>query len=983
MLHRRFLILITLLSLSLTVTSQPAKQLKNRLGSYFERYQNPSYLNYDKTRIEDIRLHSDTKSIEIVTNEAFLGQPFTTELVKTIYQDVSRLLPAPYNTWQLTILAKGTAIESLIPISQQENPDSLRTWGKMDYRGNPWVTTMSLPYSVTNGLQGRHISLWASHGRYYRNASDEWTWQRPKLFTTSEDLFTQTIVVPFLIPMLENAGAVIFTPRERDWQSDWAIVDNDNNRSGIYRETNGKWEWRDGGVGFAHTRDLYADNENPFEEGTVRMVETQTEKRQNASITWIPKVPSSGSYAVYVSYRTLPTSVPDAVYQIKHQGITTNVRVNQQMGGGTWVYLGTFDFDQGQDIRNSIKLTNHSNYRGHITADAIRLGGGMGNIIRGDSTTTLKPSYMPRFLEGARYNVQWSGFPYRIYATKEGLNDYGDDINARSLATNHLARGSIFMPNDTLPGLGVPIELALALHSDAGFRRNEDIVGTLGIYTTEFYDGRLATGLSRLSSRDFAEYVMSQVTQDMKYHFGNWSRRQLYDRNYSESREPQVPSMILEMLSHQNFADMKIGLDPYCKMILARSIYKGVLNYVTMSHGWEKSVTQPLPVKNLSAITEPENRKIIVSWEPTIDPQDSSADPDSYILYMRQGADGWDNGTIIKGTSAEVKAIPGVLYRFRIAAINRGGSSLKSQELCARMAVREGSDNILIVNAFDRIASPQPFDNDSCRGFDMNLDPGVAYYQNPGICGPQISFDKSGYGREGFGGMGYSTSQYEGVIVAGNTFDYPTLHAMDFLLADTLAVAGRDINISSSTASLLNTLQPKHFQMVDVIMGAQREDGYSHQTYTCFTDQLKQFLATFQRSGGNILISGAYIGEELKTQQDSAFAADILKYQYASDITTDSLGIEGMGTQCNIFGVPNRYRYSTARINSLSPVNGAFCTLLAVDEHSQTAGNRSSVAIAYQGAVRSIAFGFPLEMITESEKRRAIINAIYQFLCTR
>src|SRR5574344_2341094 len=81
-----------------------------------------------------------------------------------------------------------------------------------------WVRNDSKPHNVTNGLNGRHISLWASHGRYYDAKKGVWKWQRPCLYGTTEDLFSQTFVVPFLIPMLENAGAYVYTPRERDWQ---------------------------------------------------------------------------------------------------------------------------------------------------------------------------------------------------------------------------------------------------------------------------------------------------------------------------------------------------------------------------------------------------------------------------------------------------------------------------------------------------------------------------------------------------------------------------------------------------------------------------------------------------------------------------------------------------------------------------------------------------------------------------------------------
>jgi hypothetical protein len=34
-------------------------------------------------------------------------------------------------------------------------------------------------------------------------------------------------VVPYLAPMLENSGAVVFLPRERDIQVNEVIVDND------------------------------------------------------------------------------------------------------------------------------------------------------------------------------------------------------------------------------------------------------------------------------------------------------------------------------------------------------------------------------------------------------------------------------------------------------------------------------------------------------------------------------------------------------------------------------------------------------------------------------------------------------------------------------------------------------------------------------------------------------------------------------------
>jgi hypothetical protein len=41
-------------------------------------------------------------------------------------------------------------------------------------------------------------------------------------------MFTQSFVLPFLVPMLENAGAYVMLPRERDTQVNEVVVDNDS-----------------------------------------------------------------------------------------------------------------------------------------------------------------------------------------------------------------------------------------------------------------------------------------------------------------------------------------------------------------------------------------------------------------------------------------------------------------------------------------------------------------------------------------------------------------------------------------------------------------------------------------------------------------------------------------------------------------------------------------------------------------------------------
>ena len=247
------------------------------------------------------------------------------------------------------LLSAQASVQASIPASiQAKNQASApaydegnsHAWEGIEYDGDPWVFNASRPYFITAGLQNRHLSLWASHGRYYANDQHRWKWQRPNLFCTTEDLFTQTIVVPYLIPMLQNAGAIVFTPRERDWQTHEVIIDNDDAiKSVFYREIENGKKWKScDSVGFAANRALYSDGENPFRMGTVRQAKA-TKRKKYSEVSYQPKFPEEGKYAVYVSYQSLPKSVSDAKYIVYHKGEATEFTVNQKMGGApgyTW-----------------------------------------------------------------------------------------------------------------------------------------------------------------------------------------------------------------------------------------------------------------------------------------------------------------------------------------------------------------------------------------------------------------------------------------------------------------------------------------------------------------------------------------------------------------------------------------------------------------------------------------------------------------------
>ena len=911
--------------------------------------------------MESFRVDDLNKRLTLTVSQAFATQEFTEQSVKYYYKRLSKSLPKPYNRYDLRIECVGMPIELLVAGAKSDVAASSNAfWGQIEYAGQPWVLNESQPFFASHGLFDRHISLWASHGFYYDQKKGRWKWQRPNLFCTTEDLFTQTIVVPYLIPMLENAGAVVYTPRERDWQKNEVIVDNGNSR--MYVEDDGKEQWcTTGENGFAMHAGTYRDGENPFQSGTARQVKT-IKKGAESWASYQPTIPQAGRYAVYVSYQTVENSVDDAKYIVVHKGERTVFRVNQQMGGGTWVYLGTFDFDKGNSEFNRVIVTNTSSGRGVVTTDAVRFGGGMGNIQRGGAT-----SGMPRCLEGARYSAQWAGAPYSVYGGRGGTDDYSDDINTRSNMTNWLAGGSVYVP--TLEGKGVPLELSLAVHSDAGYSlHNDSIIGSLAICTTNFNDGRLNSGISRQTSHDLAEALLSGVKHDLTAKYGKWTRRYLWDRNYSETRRPEVPSAIIETMSHQNFADMRRGLDPNFRFTLARSLYKTILRYVNGGHQ-RPCIVQPLPVSNFR-IERTDKNQLRLTWLPVNDDLEPTAVPTSYNVYVSENGMGFDNGRIVKGTTFTFDARRGVTYKFRVTAVNRGGESFPSETLAAYLSAESHARDVLVVNGFKRLSGPAVVDDGTRQGFDLDDDMGVTLGLTAGWNGRQQCFDRSKVGSEGPGALGYCGNELAGTFVMGNQQNESVCHV------ENIAGSGAYNVLSCSLESLENDLvKPSHYSVIDLMFGLQKDDGHSLVRYKTFSALLQRQIRSFIRGGGRLMVSGAYVGSALQKSSEREFLAEVLKSGYAGSnrVPADNL-VNGLGISFDIIRKPNASHFAAASVDVVQPSDdNSFCAMQYADG--------TDAAVAYDGSdYKCFTMGFPFECINSLKARRQVMKAVMTFL---
>ena len=902
------------------------------------------------------------------------------------------------------------------------------------YQGEAWSRNTSKPYRTKRGLDGRHLSVWASHGRYFDNNKKSWRWQRPYLFCTTEDLLSQSFVYPYLIPMLERAGAVVFTPRERDTQEQEAIVDNDTrDLYGSYYEK-GEWETVEG-RGFGLDFQTLNDTVFPFQTGTSRMTQGGTDAR----VIWQPQIPETGDYAVYVSYSTLPGSTSAAHYVVHHSGQSTHFSVNQQMGEKTWVYLGTFRFEAGQNERNIVELIAADAPRNTIvTADAVRFGGGRGlaersnpsvsytysqrviqtfdtivtdSIVRADMlakgvlpdsipeyrielretmvTDTLAhylydkgtTSGLPRHLEGARYYAQWAGLPDTLVSREHGLGDYNDDLRSRSYLLNVLAGGSTYVP-DTL-GRHVPIEMQFALHTDAGFHRNGSIYGSLSIATPYDDYGKKAyrSGLDRKASERYATNMLSHVAQDLSRTFNvNWPQREVRIKNYSETRSPQVPSVILELLSHQNFRDMVYAHDPNFKFTAARAIYKTILREIYSSHQAGDPIIQPLPVEGMGVHLR--GGKALIRWTAVRDSLEPTAWPDNFVLYTRKGQDDWDNGVLTNGrTSMEIPIQSGVHYQFKVTALNDGGESFPSEPVSIYLAEhgnREKIPTILVVNGFDRLSGPARIEDCNRLGFDLDADVGVSYFDNISISGAQQNFSVQQMGTEGTRALGYCGAEYTGMKLAGNRFDGIELHTND------IVASFPNVNVVSLTRAAFDELSSNDlqaFSLIDYIGGLQADMPHNLKNYKVFTEKTKALLRAYSQKGGPLLVSGAHLGcpgahsDSLQQVIDGQFLAETLHASYQAEVDHNHSGtFFGMGIDIPVYNRPGETHYPCQRSDILEPVGDTAFAAFAYSPNGFAAG------VAWTSPGRGITIGFPIDCISDMKVRQAVMKAAIQFL---
>jgi hypothetical protein len=928
---------------------------------YFGTY---NYINAKRIKVDSVYLNAPNDTLTIVFNKAFAEMPVREENIGDIMNSVKSYLPQGFRNTAIKIFCNELELTELIPnyyrLELKQNKERLTQRNQYERKN---VVSKKVPYTILSGLNNSNIALWHSHGWYYEPKLNRWEWERARLFTTIEDLSPAAFVIPFIAPMLENAGATVFIPRERDWQTNEVIVDNNGStRKSKFR----KPKKRDkNSIGFAIGKQPYT-TENPFELGTS--ITFENSKKSNGA-KYIPDIPEAGEYAVYVSYGVGDGSV---VYRVYHSGGFTDFDVDQRMGYGTWVYLGKFYFNKGVDKKASkVELIVPEGRQQNFSADAVRFGGGMGIVERNGQT-----GGRARFFEGARYNLQYSGAPDTLVWLLNDNNDYKDDYQCRGEWVDWLM-GAPFGPakNRLHPGLKIPIDLAFAFHTDAGILPNDEIVGTLGIYSTDVDTTIFADGQSKYASRDLSDLIQSQIIDDINAKYKcNWTRRGMWNSDYSEAFRPQVPTMLLELLSHQNLNDVKYVLNPTFRFDVSRSVYKGMLRFISMQNGYDY-IVQPLPVNHLRSEFIGEN-SVQINWEPVLDELEPTAVPEKYMVYKCIDGNGFDNGTLVEKPEITVANLEkGKVYGFKVTAVNAGGESFPSEVVSVGISEKNKGD-ILIVNGFDRVDGPAVFETDSLSGILRQLDHGVAYGYDMSTTGDQYNFNrKSVWIDDDNPGHGASYADLETTIFRGNTFDFSNVHGKSILAAGYSFVTTSDECVESGSVNLTD------YKFLDLLFGEEKTSFLpgkdSVPRYTIYTDEMLNSLENYTQSGGAVFISGAYIGSEIPKDKNGAERiGKLLKFKWRTDHAAKS-GIfysvaDDFKAEFNT--AYNLEQYPVEAPDGIEPYDKNGQTIYRYKENNVSAG------VFYNGEYKVVALGFPFESIKGEAARDEFMKQILEKL---
>lgn len=505
----------------------------------------------------------------------------------------------------------------------------------------------------SGALSGASIFLSPGHGWYWNGTA--WVTQRSNSYNIVEDILNGEVVLQYLTEYLWNAGARVYTCRERDLNKNMVIVDN-------------------GGAGYSEignwTEETIASSYNGTQKKTSTVIESPT-----AKAIFTPNIPVSDYYCLYVWYRTSGsgTTTTDAHFTVNHTGGSTVWIQNENQDGQTWKYIGRYYFEKGSNTdKGSVIISNESATADNfVIADAVRFGGGMGLYAEGGSV-----SGKPRWEEAGKYHSGFMGKTYSdgrvdampLYAAWE-CEDW--EIGSACYISWH---------NNAAGGTGTETYSA----------------GTSGV-----------TGSDQLRN-----FIHDEVINDVRAEWdATWTDRGKKTSAFTEiskAYNSDMPAALIEI----GFFDRPTPDVPYLKeanfeRICARAVYQGIVKFYNNFYtGYTNTKLLPEPPTNFQVFNNGSGGISLMWNEPPYNTGNNlyGDKAEKYKVYLSTNGKGFDNGRIVNERSVTLTEgfIAGNVYYFRVTALNGGGESFPTETLAVRYCPT-GTAPILLVNGFSRL----------------------------------------------------------------------------------------------------------------------------------------------------------------------------------------------------------------------------------------------------------------------------------------
>lgn len=251
----------------------------------------------------------------------------------------------------------------------------------------------------------------------------------------------------------------------------------------------------------------------------------------------------------------------------------------------------------------------------------------------------------------------------------------------------------------------------------------------------------------------------------------------------------------------------------------------------------------------------------------------------------------------------------------------------------------------------------------------MDDDIGVSYGLTAGWNGYQKCFDKSAMGVEGPGGLGYGGDELAGHFIMGNAFDGVVSHVK------AISSMGKYNVVSCSLGAVESGAFPvSQYKCMDIAFGLQKDDGHSLVYYKTFTPSLRKTISAYANQGGRLIVSGAYVGSDMKSSEERNFLASVLKLDCnGTNRSVDDNVVSGLGTSFDIIRRYNDKHFAARSVDVVNPMASAFCAMQYADG--------SNAAVAYSGAdYKCFTMGFPFECINNRNSQRLIMKGIMEFV---